>query len=123
MFLLNFFGNFFIEVDKRYRYQNFFYILFIIYCHIPRRTIFECTIGTGYVWEKSGEVTTLRNQFCQINKNIWLVFSQQNSFVVPTKHFAISIKFCYSNKMFCYDNKIFCQDNKESFVGYIFFSV
>ena len=37
--------------------------------------------------------TTLRKQFCQINKNILLVFMQQNSFAVPTKHFAISIKF------------------------------
>ena len=36
---------------------------------------------------------TLRKQFFQINKNIFLVFMQQNSFVVPTKHFAISIKF------------------------------
>ena len=38
-------------------------------------------------------VTTLRKQFCQINKNIFLVFMQQNSFVVPTKHFTVSIKF------------------------------
>ena len=35
----------------------------------------------------------LRKQFCQINKNILLVFMQQNYFVVPTKHFVISIKF------------------------------
>ena len=38
-------------------------------------------------------IPTLRKQFCQINKNILLVFMRQNSFVVPTKHFAISIKF------------------------------
>ena len=36
---------------------------------------------------------TLRKQFCQINKNILLVLMQQNSFVEPRKHFAISIKF------------------------------
>ena len=39
--------------------------------------------------------------------------NQQKYFVVPTKHFSISIKFCYSNKMFCCDNKIFCQDKKK----------
>ena len=38
-------------------------------------------------------LVTLRKQFCQINKNILLVFMQQNSFFEPTKHFAISIKF------------------------------
>ena len=36
---------------------------------------------------------TLRKQFCQINKIILLVFMQKNSFVVPKKHFSISIKF------------------------------
>ena len=29
-----------------------------------------------------------------MNKTILLVFMQRNSFVVPKKHFAISIKFC-----------------------------
>ena len=38
-------------------------------------------------------IRTLRKQFCQINKNILLVFMQQNSFVVITKHFRISTKF------------------------------
>ena len=37
--------------------------------------------------------TKLRKQFCRINKNILLIFMQQNSFVVPTKNFAILIKF------------------------------
>ena len=37
--------------------------------------------------------TTLRKQFCRINKNILLLFMQQNSFIVPKKHFAISMKF------------------------------
>ena len=37
--------------------------------------------------------TTLRTQFYQINKNILLVFMQQNSFLVPTKHFATLIEF------------------------------
>ena len=38
-------------------------------------------------------IITLRKQFCQINKTILLLFMQQNYFVVPTKHFAISLKF------------------------------
>ena len=39
------------------------------------------------------QIYSLRRQFFRINKNILLVFIQQNSFIVPTKHFAISIKF------------------------------
>ena len=37
--------------------------------------------------------SALGKQFCQINKNILLVFMPKISFVVPTKHFAISFKF------------------------------
>ena len=42
---------------------------------------------------KLQHIITLRKQFSQINKNILLVFIRQNSFVVPTKNFSISIKF------------------------------
>ena len=59
---------------------------------------------------------TLRKQFFIINKNILLVFMQQNYFVVPTKYFSKSIKFW-----------LFEQDvllgQKKSFFACIFLAV
>ena len=54
---------------------------------IQSKNLFHTTKG-GLVRHNLIE-STLRKQFCQIKKNILLVFMQQNSFVVAAKHFAI----------------------------------
>ena len=58
----------------------------------------------------------LRKKFCQINKNILLLFRKQIFFVAPTKHFSKSIKF-----MLLKQNFLLRQQQKFSQIN--FFSV
>ena len=71
-----------------------------------------------YFFNSHIENTVLLNQ-----KKYFVGIYAKNSFVLPTKHFSILIKFWLLKQNVLLGQQNFFQHNKNSFVAYIFFSV